>query len=136
MILRIWLGAFFVLLGFMWLAIFMRLRAPALREEKLVRTPDHQAQVAALQDWLQDERIVRTILDSKVATIHGLQDTLANLEAMSEGDVSAHVGLILSKREVRQVVSRYVERKRGIPRLAAMKALLDWADPVRTELLQ
>lgn len=129
-----WAAAMAVVALFALVLVRMRRRVPQLREEQLVRSPTHQAQVIALCDWLAEERIVRAILDSRVATLQGLQNTLRDVEGMSEGEVQATVGLLLRHRTVRLAVATWVQKARGIPKGPALKGLIEWAEPVKAEI--
>ena len=131
-----WVIVLVLLVGLAVLSLFhLAVRVPEIRKERLVRSANHQAQVIALVDWLQQAKIVRTILETKVATAQGLQTTLEEIEGLSEAEVAATVGVILQNRDVRRVVAAYTERVRGLPPAAVRAALVDWALPVREELV-
>lgn len=132
-----WAIVLVALLGLVILSVRHRtVRVPEKRKERLVRSPTHQAQVIALVDWLQQAKIVRTILENKVATAEGLQKTLEHVEGLSEEEVAATVGLLLRDRTVRRVIVAFSERERGLPPAAVRTALLQWAEPVKREYVQ
>jgi hypothetical protein len=131
----VWAIALVVLAGLALLSfIHRRVSVPVLRREHLVRSPTHKAQVDSLNWWLRDPKIIRTILDERIATGEGLQRTLEAVEGMDEGEVAATVGLLLQNRNVRRVVAHLAAKADRLPIAAVREALVEWATPVREEL--
>lgn len=113
-----------------------RYTVPRLRHEQLVRSPEHQAQVQALKEWLQQPRIVRAFLDGKVATVQGLQQTFEEVDGFSEEETRATIGLLLSRRSTRLVVAGFMQKRYGHSKAEVLTALLEWANPVKEGLSQ
>lgn len=134
-IIAAWVVAILVIVLLVALDSRRRRAVPRLRHEQLVRSANHQAKIVALVDWLQDPKIVRTILEARVATAQGLQRTMEDIESLTEGEVDATVGLLLRERSVRRVVASYTEKVRGLPPAPVRKALREWAEPVKKELV-
>jgi LPXTG-motif cell wall-anchored protein len=101
-------------------------RIVAEKIEAIERTEEHEAILNALTEWLQEERVVRAMIENRVATRRGLVEVFAALPAYDEPKIKAVAACLLRDRNVRKVIAGHLE-KQGIPRRDAMGPLLEWS---------
>lgn len=95
--------------------------------EAMERTEEHEAILNALTEWLQEERLVRVMIDNRVANRPGLQDTFRKLQTYDERKVRAVAAALLREKNVRRLIAAHLEREHGIPHAQAMAPLLEWS---------
>jgi LPXTG-motif cell wall-anchored protein len=95
--------------------------------EALERSEEHEALVNALTEWLQEERIVRAMIENRVANRPGLEETFRKLAGYDERKVKAVAAALLRERNVRRVIAAHLEHAHGITHREAMAPLLEWS---------
>ena len=126
-----WVWAFALTLlvaAFLLLARRQRVQRRFVRE----RSPEHEAQVAALTEWLGVPKIRRSIMEHEGVSGRaqdGIRATLGTLDKASLDNV-LHAR-ILGFREVRRVIAGHIAQTHKVSRFEAMKALLEWAGKVK-----
>ena len=131
-----WLVGLIAVLLFALLLHRRRVTVPRARHLQLVRSPEHQAQIQALKEWLQEPRICRAFLDGRLATVQGLQQTFEDADGFTAEEAQATIGLLLSRRDTRLVVAGWMQKKYGHPKAEVLRALIEWATPVKEQLAQ
>ena len=82
----------------------------------------------ALTDWLQQERIVRAVIESGSFTGKQLQFTFEVLPWMSEYQIKTAASAILRDRMVRRVIASYMEKAHGTDKATVQAALRIWSE--------
>lgn len=106
------------------LARRQRVRRFSIRD----RSPEHDAQVTALTEWLNTPKIRSAIREHEGAsfeTLDGLRDIIGRMDEESVDHVLRE--RILKFRDVRRVIAYHVMKTHGVSKFEAMKALLEWA---------
>jgi hypothetical protein len=119
----------------MALQVFVARRAWSYKEDIHDLAPDPNAMRLALEDWLQQPRIVKAMLDTGTASREELQATLLTVPAMSEVQLRSTCKSLLRVRAVRAVIAVYVIKTQHIPEYShkhLVRSLTAWADPVPT----
>jgi hypothetical protein len=91
------------------------------------RSPEHEAQVTALTEWLGVRKIRRVIqhrTGDSAEELDGIHDTVGKMNA--EG-VRVVLDRFLAHSDVRRVISGYHRKIHGGPRPEIMEALALWA---------
>jgi hypothetical protein len=104
----------------------------ALRDDYVQRqTDEHEAMVAMLREWLDNERIFQAILRPDEAkpdfTAMMLESIYRNVGKSSEGYVREQMAKILRYKTTRRVIAHYMERQHGVEPFECRRALLEWA---------
>ncbi len=106
------------------LARRQRLRRFSIRN----RTPEHEAKVTALTEWLGVAKVrsaIREFEGASFEAIDGIRDIIGRMDEESVDKVLRE--RILVFREVRRAIASHVTRTHGVSHFEAMKALLEWA---------
>lgn len=109
---------------FLLLARRQRLRHRLVRD----RSPEHEAQVTALTEWLGVSKVRSAIREYEGASYKAL-DGLREIIGTMDEESLRHVlhERILKFREIRRAVAGHIARTHGISRFEAMRALLEWS---------
>lgn len=105
------------------LARRQRLRRQFVRE----RTPEHDAQVTALTEWLGVKKIRHTIQDCEGVPGSTLDGVCRLMGEMDEESLRNTLERILSHSNVRRIIAQYHVKTYGGPRFQIMKELALWA---------
>lgn len=106
------------------LARRQRLRRFSVRD----RTPEHDAKVTALTEWLGVWKVRVAIQEFEGASfeaIDGIRDICGKMDEESLNNVLHE--RILKFREVRRAIAGHIARTHKVSRFEAMRALLEWA---------
>lgn len=106
----------------------------ALRDDYVQRqTDEHEAMVAMLREWLDNERIFQAIM-RKSADGHSadftdlmLESIYKNAGSASEDYVREQIAKVLRRKTTRRVIAHYMERQHGVEPFECRRALLQWA---------
>lgn len=90
-----------------------------------------------LTEWLQNERIVKAMIDTHTASRDELQTTLLALPVLNAGQIRSTCKALLRNRNVRRVIAIEFMKEKGFPRemhAQALQGLAEYAqiEPVRT----
>lgn len=110
------------------LARRQRLRRSFVRE----RTPEHEAQVTALTEWLGVKQIRHVVVDceheaGRPMNYQALDGFVILLGSMDQASLDDWLAKMLGHRRVRRVVASYHLKTYGGPRGKIMKELALWA---------
>lgn len=94
-------------------------------------SPEHQAGVAQLNDWLTNEDIVKVLVTTGSATLDGLESIAGRLYEMDEAMVWATTAALTRDRRVRREIASYVHRRYGVSKSGAMIGLLTFHEAKR-----
>lgn len=99
------------------------------KSRRNVREPSTDLRIVsnALMDWLQQPKIVQSVVESGSYTRKQLQYEFEMIPWMSEFQLRQAAQKLLADRLTRRVVATYMERAHGTDRREVMKALLSWA---------
>lgn len=98
-----------------------RVRPEVIRE----RTPEHQAMLEMVTDWLDQESIQKALVTTGTVTGERLEKLHEAMSGMQEHELVVTVAVLTRDRRVRQVIARHLVRKfPGTTQYEAMKGLL------------
>jgi hypothetical protein len=86
-------------------------------------TPEHQAGVAQLNDWLTNEDIQKALITTGTCTLDGMESIADRLYEMDEATVWATTAALTRDRRVRRVIADYAHRVHGLSKHGAMEGL-------------
>jgi hypothetical protein len=92
--------------------------------------PEVNTRRVALYEWLQQERIVRAMIQSRTATRSELHVTFLGIPAMSLPQLESTCESLLRDKNVRRVIAAYMVKKYGMDLGELTKELTAWANPV------
>lgn len=118
-----WLLVPFILIALVLLA---RRRRRRLRRELIrERSPEHQAALDMLQDWLANEKIARALVRGGVFSMDRLEQIDEEAGNLSEAELWAVIAVATRERTVRRVIADHLMRRfPGTTREEALKGLL------------
>lgn len=128
-----WITAGVLLVVILAFYIFLPSRQ-RLRDDYVQRqSEEHEAMVAMMREWLDNERIFRAIMTgdrhggAPDASAAILETIYKDVGEMPEVRVRATLALLLRRRTTRRVIARYMEQEHGVPPFECRRALLEWA---------
>lgn len=116
-----------------WLAVpllaaallFLAARRHRLRLFRITDwTPEHQAGVAQLNDWLTNDDIQKALLSTGTCTLDGMESIADRLYEMDEASVWATTAALTRDRRVRRAIADRAHREYGLSKKGAMSGLL------------
>ena len=94
-----------------------------------VQSPAEITMQRALVDWLQEERIVRVMVQTKTASAAELQVTLLAVPAMAAVQLKSTCEVLLRERMVRRVIAAWMWQRYKADQREVLKSLTAWANP-------
>ncbi len=122
-VLILWLVGLAVVVGLIYFIPYWWMRKRAIHSSNL----EVKAMSLALMEWLQQPKIVQSVIESGAFTHKQLQQNFEQIPWMAELQLRILAQKILTDRTTRRVVATHMEKMHGTDKGEVMKGLLMWA---------